>query len=926
MKTKLTMLGFLIVLCCIASTAPVFAQSLTWIGPNGGDLGYATNWSGDNGQGSGSQPVTDTILNFDGTVPGPLVLYSANGINGGGASIGGSFGANGTSVQILASQTGTVTLTCDPSRASSAGWGFNAIQMVAGAPSLILGDGSSHQFVATLRPTSGTHTWINLSANPLIINPNFQIQNGGGAAGHIIQFLGTGNFNITNNLRFNNNAPGQDLEWKTTGTTIWKRGGNGTGTDNDKFNSLLNNVILDPGAGPLIIASSGLLPGGGGNIQQNGTLLEFDADGESDVMSRQITGSGPIQINAGTWTFSSGASTFSGNVTLSGGELIVGGVETAGTSGPLGVGGVITFNGGTLGFSVNNTFDYSSRFDTAAGQQYSFDTAGQNVTLATGLGSSGATLTKNGPGTLTLSGASSYSGATTVSGGRLVFQGAKSGNGNITVADGATLAITDTGAQVTPGTLTLGASSLGFNNVTNATTEPLAAGALVASGTVTININSGTFDVGASYPLFSWTTGTAPAVSLGVLNGALGNLSTNGNSIRLNITALADAWNGNVDGNWTSANNWLAGGSPTTYVDPTPVVFDDSATGTKNVTVNALVQPKSVSVGGSSAYSIASSGANRIGGAATFTKSGTGILTLSGGANDYTGVTTLSGGIVSVGTLANGGSPSDIGAASGSAASLVFDSGTLQYTGSAATIDRLFTLTAGGGTIDASGSGALVLNQSGSVGLTGAGARALTLTGASTDNNTLAANITDQGGATALTKSGAGTWVLTGTNTQSGVTTISGGVLQIGDGGASGSLGSGDIVNNSVLNFNRAGTLTIANVISGGGVVNNNGSGTIILTKNNSYSGGTTISAGTLQLGNGGSTGSLNANGQITNNSLLIFNTTGSFNYGGAISGTGNVIVRGNGNLIKAIGANTYTGWTQIDPGATFQPAEGQAG
>ena len=54
---------------------------------------------------------------------------------------------------------------------------------------------------------------------------------------------------------------------------------------------------------------------------------------------------------------------------------------------------------------------------------------------------------------------------------------------------------------------------------------------------------------------------------------------------------------------------------------------------------------------------------------------------MHGGANAYTGVTTISGGTLSVGTLANGGSASDIGAASSSATNLVLNGGTLQYTG-----------------------------------------------------------------------------------------------------------------------------------------------------------------------------------------------------------------------------------------------------
>ena len=216
-------------------------------------------------------------------------------------------------------------------------------------------------------------------------------------------------------------------------------------------------------------------------------------------------------MNAGTLILS-GQNTLSGNISLTGGELIAGSIENVGVSGPLGQGGIISFTGGTLGFSANNNFDYSPRFSTAAGQAYSIDTGGQNVTFANNLGSSGGSLTKLGGGTLTLSGTNTYNGPTTVSGGKLAFQGPKTGSGDITVADFAALGVFDTGTPVTPNTLTLGTSgntTLEFNNVNSTTTAPLAPVNLSSAGTITINVNSGTFPtVGLSYPLLSWTSGS----------------------------------------------------------------------------------------------------------------------------------------------------------------------------------------------------------------------------------------------------------------------------------------------------------------------------------------------------------------------------------------------------------------------------------
>ena len=109
-----------------------------------------------------------------------------------------------------------------------------------------------------------------------------------------------------------------------------------------------------------------------------------------------------------------------------------------------------------------------------------------------------------------------------------------------------------------------------------------------------------------------------------------------------------------------------------------------------------------------------------------------------------------------------GGVNSGIGDSPNAAANLILNGGTLRYTGSGATSDRLFTLGAGAtaGALDASGTGALNLNNTGAMAFTGGtGTRTLTLTGTNTGANTLAAMIGDNTGATSLTKTGVGTWV-----------------------------------------------------------------------------------------------------------------------------------------------------------------------
>jgi fibronectin-binding autotransporter adhesin len=920
MKNRLTMLKLITLVGSTFAATAVFGQTIyTWSGTNGGDIGLAANWT-PNGQPSGASQDT---AQWDGIVPGDLSLVYATGWPSTG------FGTSGVNIGLTSNQVGNVTITA-PASGNSPAAGIFGITNNSPTAVLHLGDSSARQLSWATRPgNAGTvHGFVNNSANAAIHDSSVTWVAGGGVA-CVMEFGGTGDWIVNHNLRDNNAGAGPiSVTLDGPGSMFWSPGGVWLASDPIGPIVINGGTMVLKGAGLCPVINPGTVPAGNNTITNLGTL-KYDAAAISDNIGRVISGTGGVQVNNGTLTLS-GANTYSGATLLSGGELVLGAAETPGTNGPVGLGGPISFTGGTLGFSVNNLFDYSARFSTNANQSYKLDTAGQNVILTNTLTSSGGTLTKVGSGTLTLQGTNAYTGLTTISGGKLVFQGPKTGAGSITVADSAALGITATATQITPGTLTVGTSSgatLEFNNVNSTATALMAAGTLSSAGTITINVNSGTFTVGQSYPLLTWTSGSAPTVSLGVLNGYIGTLSTAGNTLKLNITGTAYVWSGANNGNWdtNTPNNWIQNGGAATFANGGPALFDDTASGSTTVTINSVVLPASVTVNNSSkTYSIASSSGKDIGGSSSLTKSGSGTLTLSGGANAYTGATTVSGGTLSVGALANGGSASDIGAASSSAGNLVLNGGSLQYTGGAASVDRLFTLTTAGGTIEDAGTGALVFNNPAPFGYSGVGPRTLTLMGTDTDANTLAAAIANNGGATALTKNGPGLWILTGTNTYSGVTTIAAGTLQIGAGGATGSPGSGNIVDNGALDFNRTGTLTVG-TISGSGSLTNDGSGTVILPGNNTYAGGTTINAGTLQIGNGGATGSVDATAPIANNGTLIFNSTADSTISGIISGTGQLIKRGSG-LLKFIGANTYTGLTTIDSGAQLQLWQGNTG
>lgn len=179
-------------------------------------------------------------------------------------------------------------------------------------------------------------------------------------------------------------------------------------------------------------------------------------------------------------------------------------------------------------------------------------------------------------------------------------------------------------------------------------------------------------------------------------------------------------------------------------------------------------------------------------------------------------------------------------------------------------------------------------------------------------------------------KTGNSTWALTGTTTEVTPWTINAGVLSVsndsnlGAAGSSVTFGGGTLENSAVFSTARdmllqsSGTLqTLANLtatgqISGLGSLVKTGAATLILTGTNTYTGGTTISAGTLQVGNGGTTGSVV--GDILNNGTLVFNRSDALTFEGDISGTGSLVQDGN-SVLTLTGDNTYTGGTVVNAG-----------
>ena len=196
-----------------------------------------------------------------------------------------------------------------------------------------------------------------------------------------------------------------------------------------------------------------------------------------------------------------------------------------------------------------------------------------------------------------------------------------------------------------------------------------------------------------------------------------------------------------------------------------------------------------------------------------------------------------------------------------------------------------------------------------------------------------------------LTKSDAGTLILSGDNTYTGSTIISDGTLQLGNGGTTGSI-LGDVTDDGTLAFNRSNTVIFPGMISGSGGVTQIGPGTVILTANNSYSGGTNLNGGILAVNSdsnlgtgplsfdGGTLEALTAGGGIVSSKHITLAAGGGrfladpgtdSTLSGVISGIGAFTKDGAGRLTLT-GQNTYEGGTNFNGGILAVEGAAQIG
>ena len=536
-------------------------------------------------------------------------------------------------------------------------------------------------------------------------------------------------------------------------------------------------------------------------------------------------------------------------------------------------------------------------------------------------------------GTLELSGANSFSGVTSVSQGILqigssaALGASGSGHGTV-VASGATLQLSSVaGFVVGNESLTLEGTGVGGTGaLRNAASDNAWSGPITLAGNTTVQVDA--------------------ATSL-TLNGSLVESGGARTFTKTGTGLLVVAGNATTTGTIFIETGILRTGSSERIGDVTGLSISAGATFDldDNVeTFGSLAGAGSVVLGIDTGGDLTTGGDDTsttfsgvISGLGAFTKAGTGTMTLTGG-NTYDGSTTLAGGILSVASLANGGIASGLGMSSNVAANLVFDGGTLRYTGATQTLDRSFTIDIGSGTIEASGTGALTL--AGTTLLAGLDiARTFTLAGNSTAANTLSGALSDSGtGKTSLTKSGAGLWILGGANTYTGETTITAGTLRLSGNdrlsdlsavqvsagatvdfaGKSDTIGSLAGAGNVTLGTGGAlttgadnSTVVFSGVISGAGNVTMVGSGTQQLTGANTYSGVTTISGGTLSvsfLANGAASSGI---GSSTNAAANLVLSGGTLKYtGGTQSTDRNFTIGTSGGTFDASGSGavTFTG------------------
>ncbi|HAF2723690.1 TPA: fibronectin-binding autotransporter adhesin ShdA [Salmonella enterica] len=483
----------------------------------------------------------------------------------------------------------------------------------------------------------------------------------------------------------------------------------------------------------------------------------------------------------------------------------------------------------------------------------------------------GSKLTKQGDGTLILSNTGNDYGDTEIVGGILAAKDAASlGTGDVTIAESATLALSQ-------GTLDNNVTG-GGQIIKSGSDELIVTGDNSYSGGTTISGGTLTADHADSL-------GTGTIANSGVLQvgeGELENtLSGSGSLVKTGTGELT-----------LSGDNTYSGG--TTISGGTLTADHADSLGSGDIDNSGVLK-----VGEGELK-------NTLSGSGSLVKTGTGELTL-GGDNTYSGGTTITGGTLTAdhadslgsGDIDNNGV---LQVGEGELENTLSGAGSLVKTGTGELTLNGDNDYSGGTTID---DGVLIADNADSLGTGTIANNGVLQVGEGELENTLS-------GTGSLVKTGTGELTLSGDNTYSGGTTISGGTLTADH---ADSLGSGDIDNSGVL---QVGEGELENTLFGSGSLVKTGTGELTLSGDNTYSGGTTIDDGTLIAANVNALGS----GNIDNSGTLMLDANGAFELANVTTHSGATTALAAGSTLDAGQLTQEDGSTlSIDLGAATDDA-----
>ncbi len=654
-----------------------------------------------------------------------------------------------------------------------------------------------------------------------------------------------------------------------------------------------------------------------------------------------------------------------GKIEVNGGTLAVAADTHLGAVPVSAVADRITLNGGTLKATDSFTLNANRGITLgASGGSFAVD-ASKSVNYAGVLAGTGG-LTKSGAGTLTVSGSNSYTGGTTITGGQLVVgAGGNSGSivNNTSIAAGAGLlfnrsddvtyagnisgagtlsklgtnTLTLTGTQTYTGSTATGdlgggivftndmlPSTSGFTGGGFVTIQPVASSSFTtalttgnysfanslsgltlghSANTASVNVSSAISTSGPISIYGGSITVTAPLTAGGniLLDGDTGSFLTQ-NSVGVKIDAAVTT---------TAASNGDItilgrGGSGVGYSQTHGVLVTDlvEAGGTGAVNI--------VGLGGLAVNGLnASDHGIYLNGASAWIKSNGGNVTLTGNGGG-SGIGSYSQGIALVGSQVSAGG-----------------SGAISMTGTGGVntaVGLRGVVIVAGSSVASAGGAITIAGYNGSNGLDNSD-------GVTIDNSTIGGANSGAISITGTAGGGAGSEAITIGNasslTAAGAISIIGGDIVLNANVATTNASTGDVLlqgttingansiqlaNGRQLTINNSGSSTLSGVISGTNAnVVKVGAGTLTLTGDSSYTGGTTLSAGTVQVGNGGTSGRLGT-GTITNDAVLVFKRSDTLTVADEITGSGLIKQEGTGTLIFSA-TNNYQGGTQINAG-----------